>query len=148
MKTRVTVTNVVFVDDDADEFYLFNEAIEQAELAVKMRRAKDGNDLIKYLHENELPDVIFMDLNMPYKDGVETLTELKSNGNFKEIPVIIFSTSRNANQINTCFDKGANMYVVKPETFDEISHMVKKVFAIDWKNSHQQAPQESFVLSY
>jgi CheY-like chemotaxis protein len=148
MKIDTEVLNVLFVDDDADEFYLFNEAIEQSQHQVRMNRAKDGNDLLQILNDGYQPDVIFMDLNMPYKDGLETLIELKSNLIFKEIPVIIFSTSSNSGQINTCFQQGANMYVVKPESFDQITNMVNKVFSLDWKTSVSPPSLTSFVLKY
>ncbi len=148
MKTGTEVLNVLFVDDDADEFYLFNEALEQSEQQVKMTRAKDGNDLMKMLGTGNHPDIIFMDLNMPYKDGLETLIELKSSSSFQKIPVIIFSTSSNSTQINNCFQQGANMYVVKPETFDQITNMVNKVFALDWKTNVTPPSQSNFVLKY
>jgi CheY-like chemotaxis protein len=148
MKTGTEVLNVLFVDDDADEFYLFNEAIEQSEQQVKMTRAKDGNDLLKILSTGNHPDIIFMDLNMPYKDGLETLIELKSSRSFQTIPVIIFSTTSNSTQINTCFEQGANMYVVKPESFDQITSMVNKVFAIDWKTNASPTSLSNFVLKY
>jgi CheY-like chemotaxis protein len=140
--------SVLFVDDDADEFYLFNEAIEQSFIPVSMTRAKDGSQLLKVLNSNEIPDVILMDLNMPYKDGIETLTEIKANHNFKNIPVIIFSTSKNLSQINSCYQKGASFYVVKPETFDDITKVVKKVFSINWKEGSYQPSRENFVLEY
>jgi CheY-like chemotaxis protein len=140
--------HVVFVDDDADEFYLFNEAIEQSFLPVSMCRAKDGTQLLKQLTSSELPDVILMDLNMPYKDGVETLTEIKANSLFKNIPVIIFSTSKNPNHINSCYQQGASYYVVKPETFDDITKVVKKVFSINWKENLEQPSREEFVVEY
>jgi len=148
MVTDRGTTNVLFVDDDADEFYLFNEAIEQSLQQVKMDRAKDGNDLLEILGKGDYPDVIFMDLNMPYKDGLETLIELKSHSLYSKIPVIIFSTSNNNRQIDNCFKQGANMYVVKPETFDEITSMVNKVFALDWKTTVSPPSLNNFVLKY
>lgn len=148
MKTDTEVLKVLFVDDDADEFYLFNEAIEQSEQQVKMTRAKDGNDLMKILTTGDPPDVIFMDLNMPYKDGLETLIELKSSSLLKHIPVIIFSTSSSPFQINMCFEQGANLYVVKPETFDQITKMVNKVFSVDWKTNVSPPSHKNFVLRY
>jgi CheY-like chemotaxis protein len=148
MKTGTEVLNVLFVDDDADEFYLFNEAIEQSEQQVNMTRAKDGNDLMKILSTGNYPDIIFMDLNMPYKDGLETLVELKSSSAFQNIPVIIFSTTSNSTQINTCYEQGANMYVVKPESFDQITNMVTKVFALDWKTKASPTSFSNFVLKY
>lgn len=140
--------HILFVDDDPDEFYLFNEAIEQSFLPVTMCRAKDGRQLLKHLDSGELPDIIFMDVNMPYKDGIETLTEIKANSGLKNIPVVIFSTSRNINQINSCYQKGASYYVVKPETFDDITKVVKKVFSVDWKRNNNQPPRDEFVIEY
>ena len=148
MKTDTEVLHVLFVDDDADEFYLFNEALEQSEQQVKMERAKDGNDLLKILKSGTQPDVIFMDLNMPYKDGLETLIELKSGNQFNNIPVVIFSTSSNITQINTCYEQGANMYVIKPETFDQITNMVNKVFALNWRTNLASPSLNDFVLKY
>jgi CheY-like chemotaxis protein len=148
METDRGTINVLFVDDDADEFYLFNEAIEQSLQQVKMDRAKDGNDLFKILGKGDYPDIILMDLNMPYKDGLETLIELKAHHLYSKIPVIIFSTSNNNRQIDNCFKQGANMYVVKPETFDEITSMVNKVFALDWKTTASQPSLNNFVLKY
>lgn len=148
MKADTEVLNVLFVDDDADEYYLFNEAIEQSAQQVNMTRAKDGNDLLKILSTGHKPDVIFMDLNMPYKDGLETLIELRTSNSFKEIPVVIFSTTSNSSQINTCYQQGANLYVVKPETFDQIAAMVNKVFSLNWKNLTGTSSQDDFVLKY
>jgi len=149
MKAVDTQTlTVLFVDDDADEFYLFNEALEQTSLSVNMVRAKDGRQLLNLLTTQSLPDVIFMDLNMPYKDGTETLFEVKENPNFQHIPVIIFSTSNNPAQINRCYENKATYYVVKPETFDDITKVVKKVFSIDWKRGEHQPSRQDFVLTY
>jgi CheY-like chemotaxis protein len=148
MQSLEKTLTVLFVDDDADEFYLFNEALEQSYLPVKMIRAKDGRHLLNLLDSNTSPDIIFMDVNMPHKDGIETLSEIKANNRLRDIPVIIFSTSKNAHQINTCYQKGAHYYVVKPERFDDITKLVKKVFSVDWKTGVLQPSKQDFVLEY
>src|SRR5690349_9267611 len=112
--------HVLFADDDSDEAYLFNEAIEQLGLSVIISKAQDGKDLMNILlsSTDPLPDVLFLDLNMPYKDGVETLKEIRANDKFKSLPVVIFSTSGNKVHTEACFEFGADLYIVKPETFD------------------------------
>lgn len=148
MQSLEKTLTVLFVDDDADEYYLFKEALEQSFLSVQILRAKDGRHLLTLLSGDTLPDIIFMDVNMPHKDGIETLSEIKANSQLSNIPVIIFSTSKNLAQINTCYQKGAHFYVVKPERFDDITRMVKKVFSVDWKTNVTQPSKQEFVIEY
>ena len=142
--------HVLFVDDDSDEAYLFNEAIEQLGFPVEISKAQDGNDLMRVLSSGKepLPDLLFLDLNMPHKDGVETLKEIRANDTFNELPVIIFSTSDNKSHTEACYQYGANLYIVKPETFDQILEMVKQIFAIDWSNTLGSPLKDQFVLNF
>jgi CheY-like chemotaxis protein len=137
--------HVLFVDDDSDESYLFNEALEHAKLNIRLSRASNGNDLLSFLHSQPAPDLVIMDINMPYKDGVEALTEIRKEPRFNNIPLIIYSTSNNKDRINSCFEKGADLFVIKPEDFDELVQMVKKVCTIDWKN-YRRVTRENFVI--
>lgn len=138
---------VLFVDDDSDESYLFNEALEQAGLNIYLTRANDGNGLIASLVSNEaLPDLVIMDINMPYKNGVEALTEIRSNPKFQRLPLVIYSTNKNEKSINDCFAKGANLFVVKPNDFDGMLKVVKKICTIDWKNAGKFS-REEFVVT-
>lgn len=138
--------NVLLVDDDSEESYLFNEALEHAHLNIRLSRANDGNDLINYLLTKPTPDLVFMDLNMPYKDGLEALTEIRGNPQFKDLPLIIYSTTRNENSINTSYEKGANLFVIKPDDFEELMQLVKKVCTYDWKN-YTRPSREDFVIT-
>jgi len=138
--------NVLLVDDDSEESYLFNEALEHAHLNIRLSRANDGNDLISYLFREAPPDLVFMDINMPYKDGLEALTEIRSNSKFKNLPLIIYSTSKNERSINACYEKGADLFIVKPDDFDELMQVVKKVFTYDWKN-YKKPSRENFVVT-
>src|SRR3954454_17898792 len=124
--------NVLLVDDDSDESYLFNEALEHAGLNIFLSRANNGNDLIDYLLNEARPDLVFIDINMPYKDGVEALGEIRANPEFKNLPLIIYSTTKNEVSINTCYEKGATLFVIKPDNFDEMVKVVKKVCTVDW----------------
>lgn len=137
--------NVLLVDDDSEESYLFNEALEHAHLDIRLSRANDGNDLMVYLLNQPAPDLVFMDINMPYKDGVEALTEIRSNPKFKDLPLIIYSTTKNEDSINACYEKGANLFVIKPNDFDEMVQVVKKICTFDWKNFTKPS-RENFVI--
>ncbi|MEP7171012.1 MAG: response regulator [Bacteroidota bacterium] len=86
--------SILLADDDADDRDLFKEAIEETKLNVNLDFAEDGKCLIDLLcNEKRLPDLIFLDLNMPYKTGMECLAEIRNNSTFKDIPVVIYSTS-------------------------------------------------------
>ncbi len=138
--------NVLLVDDDSEESYLFNEALEHAHLNIALSRANDGNDLIAYLQNQPTPDLVFMDINMPYKDGLEALTEIRSNPKFKSLPLIIYSTTKNEDSINACYEKGADLFVIKPNDFDDLMQVVEKVCTHDWKN-YTKPSRENFVIT-
>jgi CheY-like chemotaxis protein len=145
--STTTPLRVLFVDDDTDESYLFNEALEHAGLFIELSRAKNGNDLLSYLNNEPLPDLVFIDLNMPYKDGLEALTEIRKQQKFKELPLVIYSTTKNDIQIDSSYEHGANLFVVKPNNFDGMVQVVKKVCTIDWKNFRTPKREEFLILS-
>lgn len=137
--------SILFVDDDTDESFLFNEALEQAGLSIDLHKVQDGNQMFKYLSAREAPDLIFMDINMPYKDGMETLCELRSYAQWKTLPVVIYSTTRNLEHIEACYEGGATLFVVKPNDFEVMVQMVRKICSIDWQ-MHERFSRQDFVL--
>lgn len=138
--------SILFVDDDADESYLFNEALEHACLQVQLLRATDGNDLLLQLKLSPTPDLVFMDMNMPHKDGLETLVEIRQNQKFAKLPVVIYSTTKDDTSIDKCFKNGANLFVIKPNNFDGLVRIVKHICSISWTNFPQPA-REQFVIT-
>lgn len=138
--------HILFADDDSDETYLFNEALEHSGLDVVLSYANDGNSLLSFLKNNTLPDVVIIDINMPYKDGLEALTEIKTHPEFAALPLVIYSTSKNANIIEASFQKGANLFVVKPNNFDGMVQVVKRVCSIDWKARPKLSREQSVIV--
>lgn len=139
--------HILFVDDDTDESYLFNEALEHAGLNIQLSKAKNGDDLLAFLSNKPLPDLVFIDLNMPYKDGLEALTEIRKNDKFERLPLVIYSTTKNDFHIDSSYKHGANLFVVKPDNFDRMVHIVKKVCTMDWKNFRSPKRDEFLILS-
>jgi CheY-like chemotaxis protein len=107
-------------DDDMEDIQLAREAIKHHALPVELKWVHDGQDLIDLLRSTgkfagaklQTPNLVLLDLNMPRKDGRETLKEIKSDAKLKKIPVVIYSTSSSPEDINT---------ITKPFSFEELA---------------------------
>ncbi len=106
---------IVLADDDADERYCFEKELKILPFSINLKTVPDGARLMDYLSKNSehLPDVLFLDINMPRKNGLECLTEIKCNEKLKRIPVIIYSTSLGDENVNTYYQYGANNFLEK-----------------------------------
>jgi len=121
--------NILLADDDADDRLFFKEAMEEINLQTIISFVNDGNQLMHYLDQNEisLPDLIFLDINMPGKNGLECLRELRNMDKFNEIVVVIYSTSGAENDIQTALKYGANQYLKKPDNFNILKECLANV---------------------
>jgi CheY-like chemotaxis protein len=139
---------IVLADDDADDCVLFEDALREVSINAKLTTTNDGIKLMQFLQNTvpPAPDVIFLDLNMPSKNGFECLDELKHEPRLKDIPVIIFSTSAQSEAINTTYQKGAHHYVCKPANFGLLKMAIQRVLSIDWTANQPQPPKEHFIL--
>ncbi|HEY6975483.1 MAG TPA: response regulator [Chitinophagaceae bacterium] len=127
---------ILIAEDDADDRFLLKTAFEESGYKNTLKFVENGVELIKHLKEvtqrknnEEFPGFILLDLNMPKKDGREVLKEIKENKVLKKIPVIVFTTTKNENEISKCYELGANSYVVKPLVFDELVHIIKALYS-------------------
>lgn len=126
--------NILIADDDDDDCILFQDALGELSIESGLTFVKNGNELLTSL-ENEalpLPDIIFLDLNMPLKNGVECLQEIKNDPKLKEIIVIICSTSAQEWAVNTAYELKADMYIRKPDTFSKFKNALDQVLSINW----------------
>jgi CheY-like chemotaxis protein len=138
---------ILLADDDTDDRDLFAEAIAQHPQA-HLQSAADGAELMKILESGkELPDIIFLDLNMPAKSGKKCLEEIRNNSKFSKIQVVIYSTSLNMKDIDETFSLGANLYIRKPNTFKELTEVIRKVFAIDWDEHKPNTHKQHFLFN-
>lgn len=121
--------SILLADDDEDDRDFFADIIHQVNGPVHLVCASNGSELIKKLiqvHEN-LPDLLFLDLNMPGKDGRECLCEMKSHEKLRDLQVIVCSTSSSPDDINYVYDKGADLYLIKPTNFATYYELLKNV---------------------
>ncbi len=125
---------LVMVDDDEEDCMLVDKALKLACAGCTFRCFGDGDKLLDYLNRSggtsdletyPLPDLILLDLNMPRMDGRQILKTLKTNNRFRSIPAIILTTSRDLEDVKACYDLGANSYITKQSTFDEVISCIK-----------------------
>jgi len=123
---------ILLIDDDADDRELFGEALQKVGPHIHFESASSGPMAFDLLEskKQDLPDLIFLDINMPVIDGWKCLSILKSNEAFKHIPVIIYSTSAPDGAQEAAIRLGALSYVLKPNQFSELKQMLTRVVAL------------------
>ncbi|MBL7933506.1 MAG: response regulator [Bacteroidia bacterium] len=122
--------SILIADDDHDDQYMIKQAFANIKFNANVQFVNDGVELMDYLnkrgkyHQQNLisPRIILLDLNMPKKDGRECLKEIKGNPNLKKIPVIVYSTSSNPDDMSYAYEHGASSYITKPYSYKELIH--------------------------
>ena len=137
--------HILFSDDDTDDALLFTQAADLMKSSILLSFAEDGEQLMRFLSRESLPDMIFLDLNMPVKNGIECLREIRNDKKLDKLPVIVYTTSDNPRDIDTCYQLKANLYVVKPTSFESIIKTLKKIMNIDFQKIDLPA-RENFLL--
>ena len=141
--------NILLADDDKDDCMFFKEALEELPLQTKFTAVHDGEQLMELLTENskEIFHVLFLDLNMPRKNGFACLTEIKRSEKLKSLPVIIFSTSYDESFADLLYINGAHHYICKPSDFSQLKKVIHQAITLVVKENNIQPPKESFFLS-
>ncbi|MBK9731779.1 MAG: response regulator [Chitinophagaceae bacterium] len=148
MQTIIGPLHIFLADDDEDDRVLFKEAIESIHPNFQLTTFMSGQDLINFLShfENPPPDLIFLDINMPCKNGKVCLKEIRSIHKFEQVPIIMFTTSSNEKDIQETFSYGANKYVLKSDFFEDEKAIFKELFAQYEKGSLIHPTREKFLL--
>ena len=123
---------VLYVDDDPDDRFFFEEAIEQLKIPCRLLMA-DSCMAMKTIIEDAHIDIIFLDINMPGQDGKACLREVKSNNEWSKIPVVILTGTYNKPDADEVYSLGANLYVIKPVVHRDFVSMMQSLFSYDWQ---------------
>jgi len=135
------------VDDDEDERQAFAEAIDKLGLPLDLLYARNAGELFEYLEKKSDINLIFLDINMPLKDGRVCLKELKTNEKYRHIPVLVYSVSQSIEDVDEVFAGGAHYYAVKPYAEVNFIETLKLVFGIDWTLEQPIPSREQFVIN-
>ena len=140
--------NILLADDDKDDCLLFKEALEELQLQTTLTLVHDGEQLMQLLtkNSNEIFDVLFLDLNMPRKNGFACLEEIKHIDKLKSLPVIIFSTFYDQSVAELLYKNGAQHYIGKPANFYELRKIIEEALLLVSEENSLQPPKEKFLL--
>ncbi|MGK7935780.1 MAG: response regulator [Xenococcaceae cyanobacterium] len=125
--------NILLVEDNKADIRLIQEALKNSSLTYQMIAVRDGVAAMTYLQqEGEYtdalrPDLIILDLNLPKKDGREVLAEIKTNPQFKRIPVIVLTTSKNEDDVHQSYDLNANCFITKSRNLSQLFTIVRRI---------------------
>lgn len=145
----MTKHNLLLADDDLDDCIFFREALEELPLVSTLTTVNDGVQLMHLLHTKQdyLPDILFLDLNMPRKTGFECLSEIKFNNRLKRLPVIILSTSFDQTVVNLLYDNGAHYYIRKPAEFSKLKQIIHEAISLTTTFVKKRPSEEKFILN-
>lgn len=147
-RTFNAVTNILLADDDNDDCLLFAEALKGLNISTDLTVVYDGEQVMDHLRKTEeLPDIIFLDLNMPRKNGFACLHEIKHDDKLKSIPVITVSTSFEQSVISLLHKDGAQFYIRKPNEFDKLKALILQALTLSLNTPQEESQKADFILS-
>lgn len=129
---------ILVIDDDPADQFLVQEAMRTANLHYNLRLVSDGDEAIEYLYHRgryaesrkaPRPDLILLDLNMPRLNGRQVARAIKSDPNFRAIPIVVLTTSRLDQDVEELYQAGVNSYIQKPANFDEFTEALRDLSA-------------------
>jgi len=148
MNHNKATIEILLVDDDADDRSTFADALSELKINTNLTLLEDGRNLLQYLEDAEkLPDILFLDLNMPYKSGVECLREIREYPKYNDLSIAIYSTSSTDKDIEDTFIYGANIYIKKPNNFAKLKKVLNDVVNMNFQFHNSGLNKETFLLN-
>ena len=140
--------HIILTDDDQDDRDFFSDAFEELKIKTKVSLFNDGQQLMNFLLKPDsfLPHILFLDLNMPFKSGIDCLHEIKTIDRLKDIAIAIYSTSASDEDIEETFINGANIYIKKPNEFETLKKILSNVVTTNWQYQTSGMNKDNFLL--
>lgn len=140
--------HILLADDDESDRVLFKEVFSELSIKTIVNTTNNGIELMAYLDDenSKLPDIIFLDLNMPRKNGLECLKEIRSNEKLKDISIAIYSTSADEKDMEETFINGANVYITKPNDYNILKQVLERAVMSSYLYKDESMKRENFLL--
>ena len=142
--------SIFLADDDEDDCMLFEDALREVCTTTELTTASDGVELINLMKTNvpPPPDLIFLDLNMPRKNGFECLELIRKTKQWKDIPIVIFSTTGQEDMVKKVYEQGANFFMRKPGSFPKLKQAIRQILDTDWTKHNWKPIFEKLNYQY
>jgi len=134
------IKNIILAEDDIDDQNIFQLALQEVNSKINIQFVSNGKELLQLLL-NADPDILFLDLEMPYKNGLECLVEIRSNKKFENLPVIVFSSTTKPSNVQTAYEMGANLFFIKPAVYSEYLSSIQALLKLNWNHPDQVKEQ-------
>lgn len=135
--------HIVLADDDSDDRELFVEAIGEIDAAAKVLTVEDGDKLMSALKGlTTIPDIIFLDVNMPRKSGKECIAEIKRDSRLTGVPIVIYSTTLNKKDIDDAWTKGALCFMRKPDSYTKLKSILTEIVTTDFQKAERDRTEK------
>ncbi|WP_158977952.1 response regulator [Cellulophaga sp. L1A9] len=143
-----TKLKIWLVDDDEDDRSFFIEGLESLKVNFELKEFTNGKEPICFFEANSsiIPDMIFLDLNMPVMNGIECLEYIRNHEPFKNVIIAMYSTSSSGQDIQCCYEKGANLYIIKPSRFQDLKKCMEKILSMNWPDFLCNFKKDNFLL--
>lgn len=142
------ILNILLAEDDQDDCLLFKEVLEELAASAQLTVVHNGEQLMQLLDQGgPLPDILFLDLNMPRKNGFACLEEIKQNEKLKDIPIVAISTSFEQDMVTLLYKKGVQHYIRKPNEFSLLKKVIQNALKLTTEPHSAQPLKENFVIS-
>lgn len=138
---------ILIADDDKEDINFLKEAIELVLPSVNIVDVSDGIAALRHIKTSDPPDLVFLDLNMPLKNGLNCLKDIFNHDLLPGTPIVIYSTSNNIKDIDEAYKHNAALYIVKPSSFKVLTEIIKCTITTLEKPASQRVPKSNFVLS-
>lgn len=140
--------HILLADDDEDDRLFFSDALNEIKMNTIVKIVNDGYELLNYLNSEDtvLPNVLFLDLNMPRMNGKDCLTKIKKIKKLNDIAIAIYSTSSAEKDIEETFVNGANIFIKKPSDFAALKKILKQIITLNWQYQTAGLNRDNFLL--
>ena len=141
--------NILLADDDKTDCLLFKDALEELPVSARLTIVHNGEQVIEELTKkgNKLPDVLFLDLNMPLKNGFASLGEIKRSSELQNLPVIIFSTASERETVKNVFRDAAHYYICKPVDFSQLKKVIYEALTLITQKNNPLPLEDKFMIT-
>ncbi|WP_419211292.1 response regulator [Maribacter sp. X9] len=140
---------VALADDDIDDREIFLDVCADLNVGLSVKSFENGFELLRYLNmpDAELPSILFLDINMPIKDGFESLSEIRKKIGLTELCIIMYSTSTASKDIEKARKMEANAFLQKPSSYSKLKLIIQKILDTDWKNPCSHLDEFGFLIT-
>ena len=138
------VRSIILAEDDVDDQNIFQIALQEVDPDIKLDFVANGKELTTLL-QNFKPDLLFLDLEMPYKNGLECLLEIRENPVLTNLPVVVFSSTTKPSNIQTAYEIGAHLFFIKPPVYQDYLSSIRAILNLNWKNP--QSVREEYCVN-